>query len=307
MNWLFFALLPPALWAADNYITKHVLDRYFERSHPGVVVLFMAIGGLVISTSIWPFVPGLAVIESADLYGLLLSGAVFTWAIIPSSMALHIENATYIAALFRTGPIFTYILALIFLGENLTFFQIIGCVLILVGAVVISSNLQNGSIKLKNIRKKPLFLMLLSTFLLSVNALLFKYVSKNELPFWQNILWQHIGIFLGGLIVFLISKNYRGEFIALVKKFPAQLSGWTALSNAVGMGGRISYYYATLFAPLAIVSTLTSFQPVFTLIYGLLLGKFIKSYRDKRQAKSAIIQEVLSILIILVGVFALFS
>lgn len=306
MSWIFFALLPAALWAADNYIDKHVLDKYLNKYHPGILVLFLAISGLIIALLI-PFSGAdVSFVENKDILALLFSGVIFTFSTIPSTLALNKVSATYVAALFRTGPIFSYFLALAFLDEVLSMVQIFGALVVLVGAVSLSIELNNET-KKKKLNYLPLLLMLLSSFMMAVNALIFKAVSRNELPFWQNIFWQHIGIFLGGVLIFLVVKKYRKDFISCIKTSGTKVLTWSTISGIVGLGGRVSFYYATLFAPLAIVSTLTSFQPVFSLIYGLLLARFIASYRIKRQTVKQLFQEVISIMIILVGTVALLN
>ncbi len=303
MSWILFALLPPALWAADNYIDKYIIDNYFKKWNPGILVMFMSLTGLMISILILLSGTSVFNISTSDVVALLISGAIFTLAVIPSTIALSRENATFIAALFRTGPVFAYFFGLVFLDEVLSLTQIIGVLVVIAGAILISSNLNHKKTGSRRIKVTSMLLMLLSTFMMSVNALIFKAVSTNELPFWQNAFWQHIGLFIGGLLVFLVATSYRKDFIACIKQNGIGVMGWALLSDVIGLGGRISFYYATLFAPLAIVTTLTSFQPVFTLVYGILLSRFIKSYKEKKQSLTQVVQEASAITIILVGVF----
>jgi drug/metabolite transporter (DMT)-like permease len=305
--WVFFALLPAALWAADNYVDKHVLDKYLNKYDPGVLVLFLAISGLFISLIIPFFGVQIFSITSRDVIGLLISGVLFTLSTIPSSIALSQMSPTYIAALFRAGPIFTYVLALTFLNETLSTGQILGSLFVIVGAITLSIEMSGKGGQKKKLKLVPLLLMLLSSFMMAGNALIFKAVSRNELPFWQNIFWQHLGLFLGGAILFTIIKKYRRDFIECVRSSGRRVFIWSSASGFIGLGGRISFYYATLFAPLAVVSTLTSFQPAFSLLFGLILARFVKSYRDKKQSKEQLFQEIISIAIILTGTVVLLN
>ena len=204
MSWVFFALLPAALWAADNYVDKHVLDKYLSKYNPGILVLFMAISGLFISLLIPIFGVSVLSIDGRDLIALLISGVIFTLSTVPSTIALSQMSPVYIAALFRTGPIFSYVLALLFLNEVLTFAQVLGGLFVIIGAITLSIEMLDGSGKKKKLRLVPLLLMLLSSFMMSANALIFKAVSRNDLPFWQGIFWTHIGLFLGGVLLFMV-------------------------------------------------------------------------------------------------------
>jgi len=307
MSWIFFALLPAALWAADNYIDKHVLDRYLGKYNPVILVLFLALSGLLISLVIPLFGVEIFGIAFTDVLALLVSGVLFTFSTIPSSIALSQMSPTYIAALFRTGPIFSYVLALIFLSETLTIGQIAGGLFVIVGAITLSIEMNGKDNQKKKLKLVPLLLMLLSSFMMAGNALIFKAVSRNELPFWQNIFWQHIGLFVGGVILFSFIKKYRNDFIDCIRSSGARVLVWSSASGIVGLGGRISFYYATLFAPLAIVTTLTSFQPAFSLLFGLILARFIKSYKDKKPTRQQLTQEVVSIGIILIGTVVLLN
>ena len=133
MNWFLLAFGAPFLWAivniADNYLVAKYSQKEKERSSGGLV-LFSSLIGIVMALIIGIFTSNIFNIILVDKLLLLMAGGLSVVWIILYLYAIEIEDISVIVPWFLTIPIFGYILGYIFLGETLTFYQIIGSLII---------------------------------------------------------------------------------------------------------------------------------------------------------------------------------
>jgi len=185
MSWFFIALLSPVLHAAANHIDKYLLSRYFKGGGTATLIIFSSIFGLVVLPFIVLIEPNVLDITPSHALLLLLSGIIYTVYLIPYFYALNQDEASIVVPLFQTVPIFGYILAYFVLGETLNNQQIFASLLIISGAVFLSLDLNQKRLTIK----KNIFLaMLLSSFLVALGALIFKFVAIQE-TFWVSSFW----------------------------------------------------------------------------------------------------------------------
>ncbi len=174
-----------------------------------------------------------------------------------------------------TIPVFSYILGYVFLGEVLSPKQIISFLIILVGVFIISVDFSGSKRKLK---KLPALYMTIVCILISVVGIIFKYVTISG-DFWVSSFWQHLGIGICGLIIFIFHKQYRKEFLNM---------------NKTG-------------APVALVYLVGSFQPVMVLLLTLFATKFFPNIAKENLSRRVLIPKIISILIIVCGSVMLFK
>ena len=71
------------------------------------------------------------------------------------------------------------------------------------------------------------------------------------------------------------------------------------------MIGNLLFQYASLLAPLALVWAVNGFQPVFVLVYGLLITRFFPQVGEENLERKQLMQKAVAILIIFAGTYLL--
>lgn len=301
MNWFFIALAAPALWALVNHIDKYIISKYFTGKGVGSLVLFTSLSGVIISVFILMFSYNSLNIGLIPAIIIGVNGAILVASFIPYLYALEDEEASYVTSLFQLIPVFTYFLALIFLHEYLTPIQIFASSLVVVGAILISFDFSH-SIRFKI---RPFLLMVLSTFMLAVNALIFKIVAVGA-NFWGTAFWEYIGGGIFGVILFFSFRLYREQFIATIQKSKVTVLTLNTGSELFNIAAKLLANFASLLVPLTLVWVVNGFQPMIVFIYGVILTIFIPRWGKEDLGKKVVIQKVSAMLIIFLGILLLF-
>ena len=143
MSWLFFALLPRALWAINNVVDKTLVSSRIRNS---TVYLFITI---VVSALVVVVVPfrGLAVPSLGMVSLALFTGILYTYGLWPYFKALILEEASRAVSLSNAVPIFVLIISSMTIGENFRVNDYWAFVLLLVGSFMISTKHHEGKFK----------------------------------------------------------------------------------------------------------------------------------------------------------------
>lgn len=301
MNWFLIALIGPALWALVNHIDKYIISKYFTGRGVGSLVLFTSVSGLIISLFIFIFDFDQIFISPLSAILIAINGALLVASFIPYLHALENEEASWVSSLFQLIPVFSYVLGLVFLHEQLTPMQLFASLLVIVGAVIISIDLSQN-IKFKS---KPFLLMLLSTFMLALNSLIFKVVALEQ-AFWGTAFWEYIGGGLFGIGLFILIPLYRNQFISTIQKSKNAVLSINIFSELLNIAAKLAANFASLLAPLALVWIVNGFQPVIVFIYAIIITLFFPRFGKEDMSKRVILQKIFSMTVILIGIYFLF-
>jgi uncharacterized membrane protein len=301
MNWLYIALLSPALWAVGNHIDKFLLEKRLREGGVGSLILFSSLIGLVPVPVILYIHPAVLDISLRNAGIVVLNGALYVVSLLPYLHALHRDEASIVVPLFQTTAVFSYAFGWLVLGETLTPLQGFAAALIILGSVALSVELKPRGYRLKT---DVLLLMLAASLLNALNWLLFKFVAVQE-DFWVSSFWEYIGFISFGLLAFLWVKPWRDEFVAVLKANRASVLALVALNEGVSLAAKVSTNVASLTAPLALISTVHGLQPAFVLLYGVLLTLFVPSYGRENLAKRVIVQKIAAIALTITGTYML--
>jgi drug/metabolite transporter (DMT)-like permease len=301
MTWFLIALIAPVLWAITDFTDKYLISRYFKSRGIGALTIFSALIGLFLLPIIFFINPNIVNLKFSLIIILILNGILYVVAGLPYFYALKDSEVTIIAPLYQLIPFFSYILGLIVFDERLTITQICASLLIILGAILISSN---NHCKKKAKQKKVFWLMVLSAFLFSLNFLVFKYVAIQE-NFWTTSFWEYVGFSIFAIFLLLFIKSYRQQFFHVFKKNRFSVLRINVVNEIVNIAGKIIINYASLLAPLALVWVVNGVQPFFVLAMGVLLAIFFPKLTDESLDKKYIFQKVIAIVIMFLGMYLL--
>jgi len=301
MSWFFIALGAPALWGAVNHVDKYIITRYFKSDRGvGSLVIFTSLSGIIMAILIVIFAPHSLGLEIIPAIVIAVNGAILVASFIPYMYAIEHEEASFVTALFQMIPVFVYILALIFLNEQLSTSQILSSALVVVGATIISLDLTH-TIRFK---AKPFWLMMLSSFMLAVNALIFKVIALDA-NFWGTAFWEYVGGGIFGIVLLSLMPLYRRQFIATVKLSGAKVVSVNLVAEMMNIVAKLLANFASLLAPLALVWVVNGFQPALVFVYGIILTLFIPKWGKENLSRKVVLQKISAMVVIFVGVVLL--
>jgi uncharacterized membrane protein len=262
-------LLGPISWGASTHIDKYLVEKYFKNSETAVLMVFTAIVGVAALPVIWIFDPTVLRLSLADAGIVALSGAMYMGAMLFYLRAMQTEEASVIAPLFQFSPVFTLLLGYILLDEVLSWAQLGGIALILAGALAVSTDGRNF---LRQFRLRLLLLMAAATGILALSTVLFKLFAVQT-GFWSTTFWMFVGEAVFGAGILCVPSAFR-EFVTLFRRSPGPVVGINAANELINLGGGLAVRFASLLAPVALVSAMTSTTTLFVFLFGVLLTEF---------------------------------
>ncbi len=299
MDWLYIGIIAYFLNAISFVISKIMLTDLIP--DPWVYTFLVnALGILVVVLLPFSFfIPSLPVVLAA-----LASGVTYVFALLIMYKLLFKEEASQVVPL--TGgmtPIFVFLMAFFALGEFLNTNQIIGFVLIVVGGFIVSHE-ESLKERVAHMGRKLFWGSVLSALLFAASQVLMKFVFNND-TFMNGFLWRGFGAVLGALLLLIPAlprkailgsfktSNMKTGFIFIVGQIAAVLSF-------------ILVNYAFSLGPVSLVNALSGIQYAFLFGFIVFLSKKFPKLLKEPLKPGIVKQKVLSIVLITIGVFALF-
>lgn len=298
MTWFLVALAAPLLYTAANYIDKYVLNR-FVKEEGGV-------GGIVIFSSIFAaiMIPiSFLIVGRENLNfdwlaaALALNGAISITSLILYLNALQKYDTSSVVPLYQLIPVFSYGLGYLILGETLSSYQIIAGLLVIIGAFVLSLQIEGGRFHLN---RHLLGLMAVASVLFALTGTIFKKLAL-EVGYWPSQFWEYCGIALTGFAIFLFVKKYRRDFAQLYRQSRGKVFGYNVLAELCMIGGDLLFGFSLLLAPVTLVYVVNSLQPLFILVIGLILSWLLPRYYAEVHSRKNLAQKTLAIVIMVAG------
>jgi drug/metabolite transporter (DMT)-like permease len=295
--WLLFAFSGPILWAISTHIDKFLVDKYFRHSDTAVLMVFTALLGILALPAIWFFEPKVLSLPWLATGVMTVSGVLYMGAMLFYLRAIQTYEASVVAPLFQANILFTFVLGLVFLHELPRWQQLIGAALIIAGAVGLSLDKR---LSLSGFKPKLVFLMLGATFVLALSSVVFKFFAVND-EFWSTTFWTFVGEGLFGAVI-LARPQYRHQFALLLRKNPRAVMGVNAANELINLGGGLGVRYASLLAPVALVSAISATSTFFVFLFGTLLTLFFPRIGREELSARNLYQKAAGGLLIMAGV-----
>lgn len=295
--WLLYAFSGPLLWAISTHIDKFLVDKYFRHSDTAVLIVFTAFMGVLALPVIWLFEPKVLALPWLATGVMTVSGILYMAAMLFYLRAIQSEEASVVAPLFQANTLFTFALGLILLHEMPHWPQILGAAAIIVGAVGLSLD---SKLHLGRFKPRLVLLMCAATFVLALSNVVFKIFAIHD-EFWSTTFWTFMGEGLFGVAI-LAMPQYRKQFVHLFRKNPGAVMGTNAANELINLGGGLGVRFASLLAPVALVSAISATSTFFVLLFGILLTIFFPRLGREDLTTRNLVQKAIGGLLIMVGV-----
>lgn len=294
MNWISLSLLGPLFWTASNFVDKYVLGKYSKgifdflffssvTSWIFFLILFFIFGKPDISiSSLIPIGTGVLLIYSYGFY----------------AKALEKGDTSNLVILFELIPVLTVILAFIFLNQTLSSNQLLGFIIVLLGAGIVSFK------KGKSFLIKGFGFIIVAIVMWSVMSLFIDY-GLTKMTFWHYFMLDNLGSALGGTSLLLIPRMRRG-IIEGIKKATTKKYLWFSGNNLLDFFGQMGIKKAFALAPSAgLVTVLSQVQAVYAIIIGLVLTLFLPHIIKEDITATTLIKKGLGALVMFTGIYIL--
>jgi drug/metabolite transporter (DMT)-like permease len=263
MSWIVLGILAQTLAAGALLIDKAVISCFTP--HPLTLLTLVGLSNLVLAVVVlasrhWPqAAPGDAL--SAAASGVLLVGY-----LVPYFVALRGADASAVGTLFQLAPLWTLLIAALFLGERPTSLQFAGFATVLAGAL---------SIELAATSRRPhgvtVGLMVVSTLFVAIGAVLAKHAYQGG-DFWGVTLFVSLGAAAGAALALLVSPS-RSVVFGQLASLPAAVFFAMALVETLNLGFEVLFLSAISRGPVGLVSVTEGAQPVLLVLGAAALAK----------------------------------
>jgi drug/metabolite transporter (DMT)-like permease len=295
--WLLFAFSGPLLWAISTHIDKYLVDRYFRHSDTAVLMVFTAFLGVLALPVIWLFVPRVLALDTVAIGVMTVSGILYMGAMLFYLRAIQQEEASVVAPLFQANTLFTFALGFLVLHEMPRWPQLAGAGLVVSGALALSLD---GRLRLGGFKPRLVLLMGAATFVLALSSVVFKFFAVHD-EFWSTTFWTFAGEGLFGAAILMLPA-YRRQFVTLLRKNPGAVMGVNAANELINLGGGLGVRYASLLAPVALVSAISATATFFVFLFGILLTLFFPKFGREDLSRRNLIRNGAGGLLIMAGV-----
>lgn len=295
--WLLFAFLGPVSWAVSVHIDKYLIDRYFPDSDTAVLMLFTALVGMLALPLIWWFAPEVLAPSLKAIVVMTASGVMYIGAMLFYLKAIQSEEASVVAPMFQLTTIFSFLLAWLMLGETLTLLSAAGAALILGGVLFVSLG---ADFKLTALPWKIMLGMVACTFILALANVIFKFYAVKD-DFWTTTFWTFVGEGLFG-VALLLRGAIRRQFVHLIRTHTGALLGINGANELINLGGGLSVRYATLLAPVALVSAVASTTTLFVVAFGTVVSIVAPHLSREDTSRRSLIRKGFAAVMVTAGV-----
>lgn len=289
MSWIFLSILAALIWSVVNIFDKYIISKLVEK--PIVPVIVMGIIGLIASVAIFIF-HGFQPLSVINIVLAIVAGIFYVLMTFLYFHAIKIEELSKVIPLFYLTPLFILIIAAFFLGEIFTPLKYLGIILLVAGAIIISSN------KVSLNFGKAFWLMVLASFVMAINQVITKYLLGFA-DFWTIFGYIRIGAFAALVPTIIMNTE---SFKSIYKKQGLRPFGFITASESLNMLGVLSITLAATTGFITLVNALSSVQPFFVLLLTVIISIFYSQILKEEVGKSIVVRKVFAIVIMFVGV-----
>lgn len=283
MNWIFLALLAPFIYAVNVLLDKYLIGAKIPdyRSLP-IFSSILAIPFIIILS----IFGGFEILSLKNFFLIVLTGVLTIWAFSLYLEALIKEETSIIIILIQLIPVFVLGLSYLILGESLSSKQFIGFLLLLVSSILISIKKEKAAYKFS----RGLVYMIIADILWAIPYVLIKFAS-NSISFQSLVVYESIGVVLGGIFLYLFIGKIRSAFLSTIKSIKRPVLGLVFFNECLFLLGKILTYLAVVLGPAALVSILGSTQIFYGIFFGLIMTLILPKVFEEDLSKSALLKK----------------
>lgn len=308
MEWFFFGLIPPLLYAVTNVIDKNLLEKYFpEENGATTLLMFSALMSIVIVPI--AFVADTSVLDvspqnAAWLIIVAVLDITLIWAYLK---ALQQDDTTTVIVFYQSMPVMALVFGFIILGETITGREGLAMAIIIVGTALVSFERKTDGGTGFNLKRKTILYMGIACIAWSLETVLFKAVALEE-NVWRSLFWEHVILAVIAMVIALLLPKQRRAFVDRFKRHSRGIITLNVVNEAIYMTGNVVVAFVAMLAPVALILLMQTYQAIFVFVIGICLAIFLpKRSADKLPSATEFVQRIGAIAITGVGSYILLT
>jgi transporter family protein len=288
MLWALLVIAAVIMWSITTIFDKYTLSKWFDQSV--ILTIILSIVGFFAGILIFLLL-GFVSLSFINIFLAFVSGSFYVIGMILFFYAVKIEETSRVVPLLYMAAFFTAFFASIFLGEVLTPLKYLGIILLVSGAFLISTK------KFRIKHWKTLLIMLTATTVLSLENVILKYLLGYA-DFWTVFSWEKFGAMLATIpLIMIYYKDLAKSFKRIGKK--AVLVSFA--NKGLSVFATLIYTLAISIGFVSLVTGLASVQPLFVLLFTVLLSMYFPKIIKEEIDRSTIFLKIISIFLIIAG------
>ncbi len=289
VSWVVLALLYPLLYAISNVIDKFLLEKRLRSCFSFAIFSgwITLIFGLIIL--IFNPIPQLSTIQWILSIG---TGLLYSAAIAIYFYTARFEEISRVISVGNLIPIFVLIGAVIFLGETLPIWKYGAIVIATFGAILVGIK----KFQLKTTMRPGFWLLILYCIFIAIAYIIQKNLLA-DITIWNFYTLSLIGYWAGMQLAWF-SKNARKHLKDATNNIHLIL-----ITEGTGLAAFLVYLVAVSTTEVSLVTAMVALQPVYVLIIMAILSIFMPKVLKEVFTKKTALLKIISVLMIVVGVF----
>ncbi|KKR32497.1 MAG: hypothetical protein UT64_C0032G0011 [Candidatus Falkowbacteria bacterium GW2011_GWF2_39_8] len=226
--------------------------------------------------------------------------------------ALHQSEATRVVPIVGVlTPIFTLLLSVIFLNENLSQKHFISFSVLMIGGALISVKQTKVYIFSSVINRArdllgKVHVRYLPTQCFAAYYVLIKYIYSHE-PFLGSFVWSRLGTFIGVLLILLV-PSWRESIAEHQQNAEKKTNIYFFLGvRIIAAAAFIMLNWAISLGNVAMVNVLQGAQYLFLIIFVLILSAKFPSIYKEELGRGVILQKIAGVIFVSWGLYILIS
>lgn len=302
--WIIIAILGHFLNAVVSVLDKHIVSNQVMK--PVVYAFYSGIFQILyllaipVLASVWPEIAFR--FPSWELFALAaFSGALFVFTLTVFYKAIQLSEVSRVAPIVGVSiPVFTYLLAYIFLGAALSSRQMMAFGLLVIGGFLMSAKISRGKI----VQIKGMAMAIMAGLMFASYYVMIDFLFERA-GFLDVFMILQFGGFLGAAALFISPKN-RKEILTMKKekndiienKASAALFVYNKITAAVAA---ILLMYAISIGDVIIINSLQSMQYVFVFILAVILSRKLPELFNEQTGSEVVMQKSIALVLIASG------
>ena len=212
--------------------------------------------------------------------------------------AIAREEVSRAAPIFQSYPLLVVLLAVVFLGENLSQYEFLAVMLAIGGAVL--SALKFTDNKRVKFSEVTLYLVV-AIVLVSISQILLKTVT-DDLSFWHALVFRYFGMAIVLMLLYL-RKSYVAEIYHFMKKPYASFALTIDVGAAVSASALLTYAIAK--GPVSLASAVVSASPLIVFFMSVLVAAKTPWLATEQLGQKVLVQKFIATLMVVTGLTVL--
>ena len=285
MFWFLLALVATVLYSVVNISDKVLVSKYLKNPFLGTIVCDITIIPIVgIAFLVRPpeilKISEFLMVLAATLFG--IAGVLLYF------KAMQKTEASRLVVALQSLPLFVLVLAVVFLGERLSYTQIFGIISIVVAATIVSEGRLG--------KNKWVLAAFLCSLLWAMEAIVTKYLL-GSVDYWSLFLWSSLmALSIYAIALPLYFKELKSTIIAKPK-----LLVFGFLSAGSYFLAYVLELMALTIGYVSLVSAVGALQPFIVLAFAFVVSRFAPFLFKETFDVKSVITKIASVILAIFG------